>query len=37
MKKKLLIHNGNISIGGQEKMLMEFLNILDSKNMKFYY
>lgn len=31
MKKKLLIHNGNISIGGQEKMLMEFLNILDSK------
>ena len=28
MKKKLLIHNGNISIGGQEKMLMEFLNIL---------
>lgn len=31
MRKKLLIHNGNISIGGQEKMLMEFLNILDSK------
>ena len=31
MKKKLLIHNGNISIGGQEKMLMEFLNILNSK------
>ena len=31
MRKRLLIHNGNISIGGQEKMLMEFLNILDSK------
>lgn len=31
MRKKLLVHNGNISIGGQEKMLMEFLNILDSK------
>lgn len=31
MRKKLLIHNGNISIGGQEKMLMEFLNILNSK------
>lgn len=31
MRKKLLIHNGNISIGGQEKMLMEFLNVLDSK------
>ncbi|WP_294708678.1 glycosyltransferase [uncultured Fusobacterium sp.] len=29
MKKKLIIHNGNISIGGQEKMLIEFLNILD--------
>lgn len=27
--KKILIHNGNISIGGQEKMLIEFLNILD--------
>lgn len=31
MKKKLIIHNGNISIGGQEKMLIEFLNILDFK------
>ena len=30
MKKKILIHNGNISIGGQEKMLIEFLKILDS-------
>ncbi|WP_300452427.1 glycosyltransferase [Fusobacterium sp.] len=30
MKKRLIIHNGNISIGGQEKMLIEFLNILDS-------
>lgn len=29
MKKKLIIHNGNISIGGQEKMLIEFLKILD--------
>lgn len=29
MKKRLIIHNGNISIGGQEKMLIEFLNILD--------
>ena len=29
LKKKLIIHNGNISIGGQEKMLIEFLNILD--------
>lgn len=29
MKKKLIIHNGNISIGGQEKMLIEFLSILD--------
>ena len=31
MKKKLIIHNGNISIGGQEKMLIEFLSILDPK------
>lgn len=30
LKKKIIIHNGNISIGGQEKMLIEFLNILDS-------
>ena len=30
LKKKLIVHNGNISIGGQEKMLIEFLNILDS-------
>lgn len=29
MKKKLLIHNGSISIGGQEKMLMEFLSVLN--------
>ena len=29
LKKRLIIHNGNISIGGQEKMLIEFLNILD--------
>ena len=29
MKKKLIIHNGNISIGGQEKMLIEFLKVLD--------
>lgn len=28
MKKKLIIHNGNISIGGQEKMLIEFLRLL---------
>lgn len=28
MKKKLGIHTGNISIGGQEKMLVEFLKIL---------
>lgn len=28
MKKKLGIHTGNISIGGQEKMLIEFLKIL---------
>lgn len=30
MKKKIIIHNGNISIGGQERMLVEFLKILDS-------
>ena len=29
MKKKLLIHNGSISIGGQEKMLIEFLKVLN--------
>lgn len=29
LKKRLIIHNGNISIGGQEKMLVEFLNILN--------
>lgn len=29
MKQKIIIRNGNISIGGQEKMLIEFLNILD--------
>lgn len=29
MKKRLLIHNGSISIGGQEKMLMEFLRVLN--------
>ena len=28
MKKRLLIHNGSISIGGQEKMLVEFLKAL---------
>lgn len=28
MKKKMIIHNGNISIGGQEKMLIEFLRLL---------
>lgn len=28
MKKKIIIHNGNIGIGGQEKMLIQFLNIL---------
>lgn len=28
MKKRILIHNGSISIGGQEKMLMEFLRVL---------
>lgn len=31
MKKRLIIHNGNISIGGQEKMLVEFLKLLDSE------
>ena len=29
MKKRLLIHNGTISIGGQEKMLVEFLKLLN--------
>ncbi|WP_349763397.1 glycosyltransferase [Fusobacterium sp. SYSU M8D902] len=29
MKRKLIVHNGNISIGGQEKMLIEFLKLLD--------
>lgn len=29
MKRKLLIHNGSISIGGQEKMLIEFLKVLN--------
>lgn len=28
MKKRLLVHNGSISIGGQEKMLVEFLKAL---------
>lgn len=28
MKKNLIIHNGNISIGGQEKMLIELLKLL---------
>lgn len=27
-KKRLLIHTGNVSIGGQEKMLIEFLKVL---------
>ncbi|MGL6153860.1 MAG: glycosyltransferase [Cetobacterium sp.] len=29
-KKKIIIHTGNIAIGGQEKMLIEFLKILSS-------
>ncbi|WP_410209043.1 glycosyltransferase [Fusobacterium sp.] len=29
MKKKLIIHNGNLDIGGQEKMLIQLLNTLD--------
>lgn len=28
MKRKIIIHTGNLSIGGQEKMTMEFLKIL---------
>ena len=29
--KKLIIRSGNLTIGGQEKMLVEFLNVLDPK------
>lgn len=32
--KKLIIRNGNISIGGQEKMLIEFLHLLAPKKYK---
>lgn len=28
MKKKIIVHNGNLGIGGQEKMLIQFLNVL---------
>lgn len=28
MKKNIIVHTGNISIGGQEKMLIEFLKVL---------
>lgn len=31
MSKRLIIHNGSISIGGQEKMLVEFLKTLNPK------
>lgn len=31
MRKNLIIHNGNISIGGQEKMLIELLKLLNSE------
>lgn len=31
MKKRITIHTGNISIGGQEKMMVEFLKILSPK------
>lgn len=27
-KKNIIIHTGNISVGGQEKMMIEFLKIL---------
>ena len=32
MKKRIIVHTGNLSIGGQEKMTIEFLKVLPREN-----